>query len=532
MEQEKQTVGSLAVKSAPRVITIAPTQTPETRRLRVAAYARVSSKSEDQLNSFAAQNAYYTKLITENPSWDFVEVYADEGITGTSMEKRDDFNRMIADCKRGRIDKILVKATSRFARNTKECLEVTRQLKEINVAVCFEEQNIDTSALSGELLIAIFASLAQKESESISENMRWSYQKRMKSGKFTTCKPPFGYQLDKRTLEINEEEAPIVRLIFDRYLSGSSMDDIAEEVTGFHIPTRDKKPVWRATTIRHILQNERYAGYSVLQKTYTTESLPRQKRKNRGEKEQYLVQNTNPPIITQETFSRAQSLLEKRGQAIMTGTGNSSCLIGMMRCGTCGSVLKRKKHLETVHWVCRKHDKSPKDCPLTQIPEEQVTGSFLRLYYKLQDHGIEALSQLMKDLQMARNGGLLWSLDIVEMNKKIAEITRQDQLLAELKKQGLVDPDIFISRSNALAEQLRQVKIDKERMLEAEEDSTIRKTQEILELLEAAPKFLSTFDEELFSGLVEKVIVVSTEQLRFRLINGLELTESIERTIR
>ena len=193
MDEQKKTSGSLALNGAPQVITIPPSDPVRDRKLRVAAYARVSSGSEDQLNSFAAQNAHYTELITDNPEWEFVDVYADKGITGTSAEKRDDFQRLLADCRRGRVDKILVKSSSRFARNAKECLEAVRELKALGVGVCFEEQGIDTSELAGELLTAIFAMMDQKESENISDNIRWSIQKRMARGTFVPSSLPFGY---------------------------------------------------------------------------------------------------------------------------------------------------------------------------------------------------------------------------------------------------------------------------------------------------------------------------------------------------
>ena len=198
-QEQKKVNGSLALKS-PCVVVI-PANTPEqTRKLRVAAYARVSSNSEDQLNSYAAQNAHYTELITSNPEWEFVDVYADKGITGTSAEKREDFQRLLADCRRGRIDKILVKSSSRFARNAKECLETIRELKALNIGICFEEQNIDTAELSGELLTAIFAMMDQKESESISQNMRWSYQIRMRRGTFVPATMPYGYTKKERQI--------------------------------------------------------------------------------------------------------------------------------------------------------------------------------------------------------------------------------------------------------------------------------------------------------------------------------------------
>ena len=321
MAEKRMTDGSMALQEKKyRVITIEATEKPKDVKLRVAAYARVSSASDDQLNSFAAQNAYYTSLISSKENWSMVDIYADEGITGTSAEKREDFQRLLADCRRGLIDRVLVKSISRFARNTKECLEAIRELKSLGVGVCFEKENIDTATMSGEMMTALFASFAQAESESISGNMRWSYQRRMQSGKFITCKAPFGYRLKNGTLEIEESEAKIVRQIFDMYLSGYSKADIAGEITKLGVPTRDGNTYWQQTTISYVLQNERYSGNALLQKKYTTNTLPYQKKRNNGEKDQYFVTGSNQPIISQEVFDAVQSLMRKRAQKIVTGT--------------------------------------------------------------------------------------------------------------------------------------------------------------------------------------------------------------------
>lgn len=237
MSGKEKTNGSLAM--APRVITIPAASQENTRKLRVAAYARVSSNSEDQKHSFAAQNAYYSKLITGNPDWELADIYADQGITGTSIDKRDDFLRMMEDCRKGRIDRILVKSSSRFARNTKESLEAVRELAALGVSVYFEEQNIDTAQVSGEVLIAMFAALAQRESEAISERMRWSYRTRIDKGRFSTNKAPFGYMLADGRLEINTEEAEVVKEIFDMSLQGESISDIAKRVSKMDIPTAE-----------------------------------------------------------------------------------------------------------------------------------------------------------------------------------------------------------------------------------------------------------------------------------------------------
>lgn len=267
-----ETRGSLALHGKEcRVIKIEADKERTAQKLRVAAYCRVSSSSEDQLNSFTAQNFHYTQYITANENWTLVDVYADEGVTGTSMDKREDFKRMLADSQRGLIDRILVKSISRFARNTAECLTCIRQLSVNGTTVCFEKEGIDTSRISSELMTALHAAFSQGESESISGNMRWSYQKRMERGEFNTYTAPVGYDLINGQLVINEEAAPVIRRIFEMYLSGSNTTEIADQLNlqqalGIH---------WQRGRIEYILRNERYAGDALLQKKYTTDTLPR-----------------------------------------------------------------------------------------------------------------------------------------------------------------------------------------------------------------------------------------------------------------
>ena len=530
MSDKEKTNGSLAM--APRVITIPAANQETARKLRVAAYTRVSSNSKDQEHSFAAQNAYFSKLITDNPDWELADIYADQGITGTSIDKRDDFLRMMEDCRKGRIDRILVKSSSRFARNTKESLAAVRELTSLNISVYFEEQNIDTAQVSGEVLIAMFAALAQRESEAISERVRWSYRVRMSKGRFSTCKAPYGYRLVKDHLEIQEDEASIIRHIFDRYLAGVSMENIAKEITALGCPTRDGTQYWQLTSIQYILQNEKYAGDSLSQKKYTTRSFPRQQKINHGERKQYLVIDSHPAIISREIFQKVQELLTQRSAAIHPRSDVPHAFARKVVCGHCGTLCKRKNCGGSVNWACRRHDKSITACPNTQVPEEQMKNAFLHVYYNLKHYGTSILTQLISDLYAARTGSLLWSENIVEINKQISDIASQERLLAQLKQQGVVDPDIFISRSNQLAERLRELKLQKERILRSEEDHTIQQTQDLLDVLESGPDWLDDFDEQLFSDMIEKIVVVDNETLRFRLLNGLEVTEKIERTRR
>lgn len=277
---KKQTDGNLALEQQ-RVIIIPAHDELVARKLRVAAYARVSSSSEDQLNSYRVQNQYYSELISNNPDWEMVDIYADEGITGTSVEKREDFQRMMQDCRKGKIDRILVKSISRFARNTKDCLAAVRELKELGVSVQFEEQGIDTSKVSSEMVTAIMASLAQKGSESISGNVQWGYQKRMRDGTFIPPLLPYGYKTVDKKIYIDEQQAEIVRQIFMSYLSGQSMDAISEQLNASRIPlhTNGADRPWRRWIISYILSNEKYTGDSLWQKLIQRRHFQPSKRK-------------------------------------------------------------------------------------------------------------------------------------------------------------------------------------------------------------------------------------------------------------
>ena len=290
-----------------RVVEITPNQMiGDVKKVRLAAYCRVSSDSKDQLNSFTAQIKYYTDYTKKNPKYDLVDIYADEGLTGTDMKKRNEFNRLLDDCKKRKIDRVITKSASRFARNTQDFLVVIRMLKDLGISVYFEEQGIDTSKMNMEMIATFPGLIAQQESENISQNMRWSYQRRMQSGDFNTQAAPYGYKLENGELIVNESEAVIVRRIFDMYISGIGKQRIANILNDEKVPLRYDSKKWYVSTIKYILSNERYMGDALLQKTYMTETLPFRKMRNRGEKAQYYIENSNTPIISKETFEAAQ----------------------------------------------------------------------------------------------------------------------------------------------------------------------------------------------------------------------------------
>mgnify|MGYP001623698808 FL=1 len=529
MPEKAKVNGNLAL-SQKKVIVIDAAGRPETEKLRVAAYCRVSSDSSDQLNSFMAQLNYYTTLINSQDTWMLADIYADEGITGTSVEKRPDFQRLISDCRKGQIDKILVKSISRFARNTTDCLTIIRELKSIGVGVCFEEQNIDTSKMSGELLTAVFAGIAQKESESISGNMRWSYKRRMENGTYVPSVLPYGYIRIDGKIEIDEKRANVIRQIFSWYLSGHSADMIADILNAKQIPSRYGGVRWSQTAVRYILTNEKYAGNSLWQKYYTTDTLPYQHPRNRGQRESYYAESTHEAIVSMEDFTATQELMAKRRKVLTPEQNIPSSFRKKLYCGECGTLFRRKTIRGVIYWACMGHDKKGNDfCPVTQIPEHMICEAFLRFYYKLKSHGEDILTQMLVDLQAIREHRMLWSEDVIELNKQISDLSDQNRMLASMNQAGLVDPDLFISQSNSLASQLQSAKQEKDRLIGARDDDTIVQTRTLLEELDAMPDFLPAFNSEIFEILVEKITVEHGGLLRLQLKNGLRLTEPLER---
>ena len=294
----------------PNVTVINPTITEDKEsKIRVAAYCRVSTDSEDQLNSYMVQMRHYEKYLSESETETLVSVYADEGITGTRMDKREDFQRMLKDCRRGKIDRIIVKSISRFARNTKECLITVRELKELGISVMFEKENIDTAILSNEIMVTVMGGLAQEESTSISNNVKWSIRRKMQNGTIKFNSAPFGYDLKDGSIIINNAEAEIIRKIFNMFLSGMGYLSICRKLNESSDIKNEKGTKWVPSAIQYILTNEKYIGNSLWQKNYNT-SMPYKKVRNKGELEKYYINNTHEAIITREEFEKVQELIE------------------------------------------------------------------------------------------------------------------------------------------------------------------------------------------------------------------------------
>ena len=340
---------------------------------RVAAYCRVSSGKDAMLHSLSAQVSHYSELIQRRLGWAYAGVYADEALTGTK-DDRPEFQRLLADCRAGKIDRVLTKSVSRFARNTVTLLETVRELKELGVAVYFEEQNIDSLSGDGELMLTILASFAQEESKSVSDNCKWRIRKDFSEGKPMNLPLLYGYRREKGRIVIDEEEAEIVRFIFRSCLNGMGKGRITEELREQGVPCR-LGGEWQTETVSGILKNEKYTGDALLQKTYIENHLTKQKCFNRGELPQYYAENTHPPIIDHETYERVQALIaERREKAnVQKDVTARYPFTGLIVCGCCGAHYHRRTNPTRITWQCVTYlRRGKKHCAAKQIPEEAL----------------------------------------------------------------------------------------------------------------------------------------------------------------
>lgn len=340
---------------------------------RVAAYARVSSSKDEMLHSLAAQVSYYSDYIQRHPGWLYVGVYSDEALTGTKGT-RPEFKRLLDDCRRGKIDLVLTKSISRFARNTVDLLKTVRDLKNMGVDVFFEEQNIHTMSGDGEFMLTILASYAQEESRSASENCKWRIRKQFENGELANLRFMFGYKISKGKVEIEPEQANIVRMIFEDYIGGMSGGKIAEKLKRLNVNTV-KGGVWTGKRVISLIKNEKYTGNALLQKKFVVDHLSKKLVCNKGHLPKYYAEDTHPAIIEQETFDKAQAILQKRsmGCKTKTDTNNLYPFSSVIKCEICGKKYKRKDRKGKVAWYCSTFLNEGKSaCPSNQIPEQTL----------------------------------------------------------------------------------------------------------------------------------------------------------------
>lgn len=497
---------------------------------RVAAYARVSTNDEEQQTSYEAQIDYYTQHIKANGDWEFVEVYTDEGISGTNTKKRDGFRRMVQDALDGKIDLILTKSVSRFARNTVDTLTTVRQLKEKGVEVYFEKENIYTLDSKGELLITIMSSLAQEESRSISENVTWGQRKRFADGKVNMPYKRFlGYAKgEDGTPKIVESEAEIVRLIYKLFLQGKTQNFIARYLTAKGIPTPGKKKKWNVSTVLSILQNEKYKGDAVLQKRFTVDFLTKTTKVNEGEVPQYYVENSHPAIIEPEVFDMVQAEIKRR-KPIGRQQSGVGCFSGKIICGECGGFYGSKvwhstsKYRRTV-WQCNNKFKNETHCKTPHLSEEVLQRIFVEAFNRV----IEDKDRIIGDFDAI----IEVLTDISSLDKESTKLRDECAVVMELIRKcveenahSAMDQSEYQERYNELVDRYETAK----RRLDAiadEKQARAAKRESISRFLTDLKRLdglLAEFDEELWYATVDTMTVRLEREAIVTFKNGTEI---------
>lgn len=500
------------------------------RKRRVAAYARVSTDSDEQLSSYAAQVDFYTQYIRNNPEWEFVNVYTDEGISGTNTKKRDGFNRMIADALAGKIDLILTKSISRFARNTVDTLTTIRKLKEKKIEVYFEKENIYTLDAKGEVMITIMSSLAQEESRSISENVTWGKRKSMADGKFSLAYKCFlGYEKGEDGLpKIVEEEAKIIRKIYSLFLEGYTVRKTADYLTERGIPTPKGKKQWSVSTVMSILTNEKYKGDALLQKTYTADFLSKTVKKNHGEVPQYYIENSHPAIIDPEMFELVQNEIKRR-RPNRHKLHRNSLFTAKIICGDCGGFYGRKvwhssSKYQKYIWRCNEKYEGKNACATPNLTEPEIESAFILAFNKVLGE---------KEKYIRRFEELLPLLaDTSNLEKQLAETQEQhDILMANLRSymeentRQIQDQVEYNRRFNQMDAECiaaeEQVKSLQKKILgQSGRKEQIRRC---LEQIQECGDILTDFDSNLWNSMIESVIVSQDKVLTFQFRDGSEV---------
>lgn len=506
---------------------ISPVSKQAIQKLRVAAYCRVSSSSADQLNSYSRQINTYTKLIGSKPEWELVDVFADV-VTGTEADHRPEFQRMIKMCELRKIDLILTKSISRFARNTKDTLEQARKLKHIGVGIQFEKEGIDTLALGDEMLLNAFAAIAQEESKVISQNQRLSIVKRMELGEYVDSNAPYGYRLVDKKLEAYEPEAEIVRMIFDMYLNGMSTSEIAKELTAREIPTKNGKERWKSTKVSYMLSNERYIGDSQYQKTYRSTTVPFKQSKNRGEEDMFYATDTHSAIIDKETYEKVQALLSKRKDRFSKAvTLNTYPLTSHIRCSECGSFYRRKVKSGGIKWVCATHEEDAKKCDSFYYSEERIYDGFLTMVNKLRFGQENILGQVMNKLESATVMYKRNNQTAKNISESIAEINGKILMLDQLRSKGYLASDIHQSQVNDLRRQLKNLRDERQSEFESRILEMFEQVRTLKRLIDEIEEPLEEFDEHLFHEIVVDIEISNRDEMTITFLGGLKFTELI-----
>ena len=518
----------------------------EKKQLRVAAYCRVSTDDEEQLTSYEAQVSYYTDKITSNPDWVMADVFADEGKTGTSVKSRKDFQRMIRQCRRGKIDLILTKSLSRFARNTLDTVKYTRELRQLGIPVIFEKENLNSISWESEFLLTLYGAFAQSESESISKNVSWGKRQAMKEGKVTIqYKHLLGYirGADGKP-EIVPDQAEIIRFIFKRYLAGDTLRAIKAQLEAEQVPYITGEVAWNLSTLQSILQNEKYCGDVIMQKTFRKDCISKETVVNTGQLPKYWTQNHHEAIVSREIFDAAQEETARR-KAMASGTKKSAptglgkysskhALTGLLICGECGTPYRRvvwtQKGMKRPVWRCVnrldhgktlcKHSPTLDEKPL----QEAVLAAVNILMSRKDELSNGVVSEMIQELAPVPGE----VLSLADIERAIGDLAhRFDQLMDETDGEESIQRNLDQFRE--ISEQLAALKERRAHVLgvQAENEVMAKRLQRATAVMEMAPAEVTEWNESIVHQLVEEIKVLSKDELRVTFRNGITITQTI-----
>lgn len=530
---------------------IAPTITPQEtaknkyRQLRVVAYCRVSTKQEEQLNSYETQRNYYTERINAEPNWTLVAIFADKGITGTSVKNRDEFNKMIKLCKRGKVDMIITKSISRFARNTLDCLKYTRMLKAIGVDVFFEEQGIHSTQPGAEFYITIYGSIAQSESENISANVKFGKAQSAREGNVAFHYKNFlGYRKgEDGKPEIVPEEAETIRFIYESFLAGDSFGGIKAKLEEKGILSPSGTPTWRYSTIQSILTNEKYAGDAIINKTYIEDCISKKVKVNNGERQKFYVENNHPAIIDRMIFARVQEELARRNGKLkvkQVGTkteqgkySSKFALTELLVCGECKTPYRRctwtVKGKKKIVWRCiSRLDYGKKYCHESPTVEESVLQeAIMNAIMRTANENAELLKTLKLHIGMGLDMGESED-ESLDLQIKIAEIDAEFKAMLNAISSDTVEAfdeqraKELMDEKSQLQQQLASIAERKQKR-----ENTKSRLDEIFTILDGLRNRPMEYDDRLVRQILECVVVESKERIKVVFIGGLEITETL-----
>ena len=516
------------------------------QHLRVAPYCRVSTDKEEQLSSYEAQIEYYTAKIAENPDWTMVRLYADEGISGTSMKKRKEFLKMVDDCEKGKIDLVITKSTTRFARNTLEGIQTVRQLRRLGVGVFFEKENANTLYMDNEMILTFFFSQAQAESESLSKNVSWGHRRNFENGKVYYQYDSFlGYKKGPDGQpEIDEEQAPIVRRIFARYLMGDSVRKICRDLEADGVRTVRGCEKWSDSTVQNMLRNEKYIGDALLQKTYIQDIFTRKSMKNEGQLPKYYVHNCHPAIIDRTTFQKVQEEIARRSSKKKTSAkaktelgkySGKYALSELLVCGECGSPYRRQTYMprgEKYHvWRClNRLENGTRICKYSPtFREEDIQDAVVAAMNEQLDRqrAKEALKQSLFTALATNEPDML--LPAVESQIKVLQ-ERQIELIGLATVEGAKFEDYDEEIGHVNEEKLRLLGIRAElEMAEQNNSAFDHRMEEIDVALDQESGMIEEYDDIRTRQLISSIKVLDKERLLIRFKDGTESVQHVER---